>query len=123
MLLSKVFHFDSAHFLPGYEGKCEKLHGHTYKLEITIAGEMNDEGMVLDFARLNRIVQEQVIGILDHNSLNDLMVNPTCEEISLFIWRKLTSEVNLYSIRLWEGKNNSVTVFREDVEAKHKEAS
>jgi len=116
MLLNRIFYFDAAHFLPGYQGKCGKLHGHTYKLEVSIEGKMAESGMILDFSSLSQIVQERVSDILDHNLLNDFMPNPTCEKIAFFIWEKLASKLNLYSLKLWEGKNNSVTLYHSDLD-------
>ena len=49
MLLIKEFEFDAAHYLPEYHGKCEKLHGHTYKLVVKLEGQPDAEGMVMDF--------------------------------------------------------------------------
>ena len=115
MLLSKVFYFDAAHFLKDYPGKCSKLHGHTYRLEVVIEGEPDEKGMVKDFARVGAIVKEKLLSELDHSSLNDLIPNPTCEQIALFIWQKLAPHLNLYYLRLWEGKDNSVILRREDI--------
>ena len=59
MILIKEFEFDAAHYLPEYNGKCEKLHGHTYKLVVKIDGTPDKEGMVIDFVRLKEIVKEE----------------------------------------------------------------
>ena len=52
--ITKIFTFDSAHQLEDYEGKCRQLHGHTYKLEVTVKGEMGENGMVFDFSILKK---------------------------------------------------------------------
>jgi len=49
MLVTKDFNFDAAHFLTKYHGKCEHLHGHTYKLRVTVEGRVQENGLVLDF--------------------------------------------------------------------------
>lgn len=60
--------FSSAHFLPYYEGKCARLHGHTYNVEVRVAGNKNEEEFVIDFAKLKEIVKS-VIDPLDHKVL------------------------------------------------------
>lgn len=115
MLLSKEFKFDAAHFLPNYHGKCEKLHGHTYKLRITIEGQPNEEGMILDFVEMKKIVQEKVINKLDHENLNEIIKNPSAENIAIWIWRQLKNELNLFEIQVWETETSSVTIGRDDV--------
>ncbi len=88
----KEFTFDSAHFLPKYEGNCKNVHGHTYRLIIGIKGKINPEtGMVVDFKELKDIVKRLVIDELDHKMLNDIKVenekhpfpadNPTAENM------------------------------------------
>ena len=56
MFVLKEFEFDAAHYLPEYNGKCERLHGHTYKLVVKVEGTPDKEGMVIDFIRLKNIV-------------------------------------------------------------------
>lgn len=77
---SKIFKFDAAHNLTKYHGKCERLHGHTYKLVVTVKGKLDEQDMVIDFALLKDIVQKEVIDILDHAYLNDIIENPTAEK-------------------------------------------
>lgn len=70
--LTKIFNFETAHALFGYEGKCKNIHGHSYKLYVTILGEPIEEinhpelGMVMDFGDLKKIVNEQIVDKLDH---------------------------------------------------------
>ena len=59
MIVLKEFEFDAAHYLPSYNGKCEHLHGHTYKLVVKVDGRPDMEGMVLDFSLLKKIVQNR----------------------------------------------------------------
>ena len=61
MLLRKEFIFDAAHNLVRYHGKCEALHGHTYRLAVVLEGTPDDEGMILDFCELSSIVKERVV--------------------------------------------------------------
>ena len=61
MKVLKEFEFDAAHYLPSYNGKCEHLHGHTYRLVVMVDGRPDHEGMVLDFTLLKKLVQERVL--------------------------------------------------------------
>lgn len=89
MQVTKEFTFDSAHFLPNYYGQCERMHGHTYKLQVTVEGELGENGLVIDFVVLKRIVKRQVLDKLDHYTLNDIIENPTCENVTRWIWDQL----------------------------------
>ena len=93
MKVGRRFHFDAAHYLPEYKGKCEELHGHTYTLDIVVEGEKNEEGMVLDFNKLEEIVKENVLEELDHKNLNDLFENPTAENIASWIFEQLEDKI------------------------------
>lgn len=70
--LTKIFTFETAHALWGYDGKCKNIHGHSYKLYVTIKGipvdDLDDKknGMVMDFSDLKLIVNSLIIGPLDH---------------------------------------------------------
>lgn len=87
--VTKTFDFDAAHFLPNYYGKCEKLHGHTYNLHVTIEGELGENGLLIDFVILKKIVKERVLNQLDHSHLNDLIPVPSAENIAIWIWEQL----------------------------------
>jgi len=98
---------NAAHNLVSYKGKCESLHGHTYKLQVVVCGERDEEGMVIDFLDLKRIVHEQVLSVLDHSYINDHVPQPTAENIAEWIWNKLyphlrTDRYELIEVRLWE---------------------
>jgi 6-pyruvoyltetrahydropterin/6-carboxytetrahydropterin synthase len=70
--LTKEFNFEMAHALYGYEGKCKNIHGHSYELKVTLIGhvksgtEDSDEGMLVDFGVLKKIVKDQIISPFDH---------------------------------------------------------
>lgn len=89
MLVTKEFEFDAAHFLPNYYGKCERMHGHTYKLQVTIEGKVGQNGLVMDFVILKKMVKEKVLDRLDHYLLNDLLEIPSAENVALWIWDQL----------------------------------
>jgi 6-pyruvoyltetrahydropterin/6-carboxytetrahydropterin synthase len=100
MFVSKEFSFDSAHFLTNYYGKCERVHGHTFKLRITVEGKVQSNGLVIDFVVLKRIVKKQVLDRLDHNLLNDTVENPSAERLSVWIWDQLKDLKKLLSQEL-----------------------
>ena len=114
-------HFSSAHFLPNYKGKCENLHGHNWKVEVTVSGkELDASGMVIDFSDLKRLTGE-VLEELDHKNLNDLDYfkkhSPSSEEIAKYIFDRLTAKIPQGScqteeIRVWETEN-SCAIYRE----------
>lgn len=112
-LLTKEVRFEAAHQLPGHQGKCANLHGHSYKLEVTVRGPVkqvpgaSDDGMVMDFADLSAIIRQSVIHPLDHQFLNDAIgVRSTAENLVFWIWDALLagglSADLLYRLRLWE---------------------
>ncbi|MDI3473023.1 MAG: 6-pyruvoyltetrahydropterin/6-carboxytetrahydropterin synthase [Thermotogaceae bacterium] len=114
--VKKVFTFDAAHNLTKYKGKCEKLHGHTYKLEIKVCGDLNDEEMVLDFSDLSTIVEEEIISKLDHSYINDIIPQPTAEMIAKWIWDKLsnrfrTERYKLQEVTVWETPTSCAIYF------------
>lgn len=90
MFVTKVFTFDAAHALTHYYGKCERLHGHTYRLEVTVEGPLDPRtGLVVDFALLKRVVKRHILNRLDHQNLNDHFENPSAELITQWIWEQL----------------------------------
>ena len=120
MLLKKEFSFDAAHNLVEYHGKCERLHGHTYRLAVTLKGTPDREGMVFDFCELSSLVKEKAIKKLDHSYLNDIIPQPTAENIALWIWRQIEEHsarpnCALYSVEVWETATSSVRIMKEDV--------
>jgi 6-pyruvoyltetrahydropterin/6-carboxytetrahydropterin synthase len=107
MRIRKQFHFEAAHVLPHHTGKCSRLHGHSYRLEVTVAGPLRTAGpatgMVVDFDELAQVVRETVIDALDHRSLNEFLDNPTSENIVAWIWRTLAPRLGqLEELVLWE---------------------
>lgn len=88
--------FSAAHFLRDYDGKCENLHGHNYKVFAHVQGrKLNSGGMLLDFSKLKKTLRS-VCGKLDHTNLNDMEVfgqNPSAERIAGYIYRELVAEM------------------------------
>jgi 6-pyruvoyltetrahydropterin/6-carboxytetrahydropterin synthase len=114
--VTKLFTFDSAHFLPEYDGPCGNLHGHTYLLEIEVCKTKQTkklchyDGMVMDFGDLKDIVESNVVGRLDHQCLNDVLpVIPTAENMVEWIADQLQTSAlgqSVQRIRLWETPNS-----------------
>lgn len=105
--------------LPHHPGKCARLHGHSYRLEVALDGPLQAAGpaagMVQDFELVSRVVKETVIGALDHRSLNELLDNPTAEEIVVWIWRQLEPALpQLSELVLWETRRSSVVLKKGD---------
>jgi 6-pyruvoyltetrahydropterin/6-carboxytetrahydropterin synthase len=87
--ITRKFTFDAAHQLTKYHGKCERMHGHTYMLEVTVEGPVQENGMVVDFVLLKQVVQKKILEKLDHHNLNDQFENPTAEHIAQWIFEQL----------------------------------
>jgi 6-pyruvoyltetrahydropterin/6-carboxytetrahydropterin synthase len=104
------FDFEAAHRLPNHPGKCRELHGHSYRLVVTVDRPVDPEsGMAIDFSDLKRVVREAVVDRLDHKYVNDLIENPTAEVMSVWIWNRLRDPLpGLVEIELWETRNCSV---------------
>lgn len=119
MFITKEFTFDASHFLPKYHGKCENLHGHTYRLAVTLEGEQSEDGLIIDFVILKEVVKTSVIDILDHHHLNDIVSNPSAENMAVWIWEKIVAafekrddlrgKARLFEVRLWETVDSSVS--------------
>ena len=106
--------FSSAHNLRGYKGKCEELHGHNWRVEITVKSAKLDKiGMVLDFKYLKKKLNV-VLDPMDHKYLNKLdyfkKVNPTSENIAEYIYKKLITQVPLLErVTVWENNTSCAT--------------
>ncbi len=115
-------YFSAAHNLRGYRGRCERLHGHNWKVEAEIAsGELNNISMVCDFKEVKKKM-EKVLNKLDHSYLNKLPYfkknNPTSEKIAEFIYYNLKKSIkdkNLFlkGVLVWE-TNDSCAIFSEE---------
>ncbi len=106
--VTKIMHFSAAHSLPDHQGKCRNIHGHTYTVEVTVEGPLQDEGparaMVLDFGDLGDVVARLVVDPLDHQYLNDVLeVVPTAEALAGWMFRTLVDAgLPVTRVRLWE---------------------
>jgi 6-pyruvoyltetrahydropterin/6-carboxytetrahydropterin synthase len=89
--------FSAGHALRGYKGKCENVHGHNYRVRVTVEGPQLDAiGLLSDFTHLKHAVRE-VIGILDHQFMNDLepfkTVNPSAENLAKYFYEEVAARL------------------------------
>jgi 6-pyruvoyltetrahydropterin/6-carboxytetrahydropterin synthase len=107
--VTRTFTFEAAHQLPWHEGKCRNLHGHSYRLEVTVEGPVGPQGIVVDFAAIKEVVERDVIAAYDHRYLNDLLDNPTAELLATEIWKVIeAADLAVARIRLWETADSFV---------------
>lgn len=142
--LTKEFSFEAAHALGGYDGPCREIHGHSYRLFVTIKGTpstdpMNPkQGMVMDFGVLKKIVNEEIISRFDHalvlhttadeglrrvlaeqfDNVVTVEYQPTCEnmldDFAHRLMKRLPEGVMLHSLRLHETASSYAEWFSED---------
>lgn len=140
--VTKEFDFEGAHALMGYDGKCKNIHGHSYRLFVTVKGrvltsqESPKSGMVLDFSLLKKIVNQHVIEKFDHAllmredaplleelkshycSTMSLPFQPTCENLIIYIAQlikeHLPKELELFSLKLYETATSYVEWFADE---------
>ena len=111
-------HFEAAHYLRGYQGKCENVHGHRYKVVVKIGAEkLNEIGLAYDFMDLKKYLKE-TLDRYDHACLNDIKpfdkINPSAENIAATIYkelkRKLAREpITLKAVEAWESPEQGVS--------------
>jgi len=120
-LLTTHVHFAAGHRLRGYQGDCEQLHGHNYKVEIEVrATQLDALGMGVDF-RAIRTAAREVVAVLDHRLLNDIPpfdeVNPTAENIAAYVYEQLGDRLGrvvdrdharVHAVTIWETDRDSV---------------
>lgn len=112
--------FAAAHNLRCYEGECEKLHGHNWKVETTVASKKLDSiGLAVDFKTLKRTL-EDIMETMDHKYLNEIppfdRENPSSENIAKYIFRQYKKAlrvkgVNVAKVKVWESENAAATYY------------
>jgi 6-pyruvoyltetrahydropterin/6-carboxytetrahydropterin synthase len=114
--------FAAGHALRNYRGKCENVHGHNYRCQVTLQGEeLDSAGLLVDFVELKKVVHS-VLDRLDHQWLNDFppfdKLNPSAENMARYIYDEVASGlgeragVSIGAVRLWETDTASVTYRR-----------
>lgn len=112
--------FSAAHQLRGYQGKCEKLHGHNWRVTVAVTAErLNDQGLAMDFHDLKKALRE-VLDQLEHTFLNDIFpftqINPSSENLAKWIYDNMAKKIdddNLHvaSVTVWESDTASASYF------------
>jgi len=115
-------HFSSAHQLRGYQGACERLHGHNWKVQVYVLAEkLNDLDIGIDFHELKKMTEE-VLAPLDHSFLNEIFPftekNPSSENIAKWLYDSLRKkidddDIHLSGVTVWESETASATYFEE----------
>jgi 6-pyruvoyltetrahydropterin/6-carboxytetrahydropterin synthase len=109
--------FAAGHALRGYHGKCENVHGHNYRVELTMEGaELDSIGLLVDFVEVKKMIHT-VVDYLDHRFINDLppfdKVNPSAENLAKYFYDEisasLTPSVRLRQAKIWETAVTSAT--------------
>lgn len=114
--------FSAAHQLRGYMGKCEKLHGHNWKVQVHVTAErLNERDLAIDFHELKRLTNE-IISPLDHTLLNEIFPftekNPSSENIAKWIYYCLKKKINdenieVSAVTVWESDSASATYYED----------
>jgi len=112
--------FSSAHQLRGYKGRCENLHGHNWKVQVTVTAErLNEIGLAMDFHDIKAHTNE-VVSMLDHGMLNDIFpfteINPSSENIAKWIYESLKKKIEregieVSAVTVWESDTASATYY------------
>ena len=112
--------FAAGHALRHYRGKCENVHGHNYKVRVTMEGPRLDSiGLLYDFTHLKKVIRE-IVGGVDHRFLNDLapfdVINPSAENVAKYFFEETTRQMNalpngarIQSVTIWETDTTSAT--------------
>ena len=111
-------HFDAAHYLREYQGKCEQLHGHRFDVVVGLeTQELDDVGLAFDFSVLKGYLKP-ILDRFDHACLNDLapfdQINPSSENIATTVYQELLPQlegksISIYSIEVWESPESCAT--------------
>jgi len=111
-------HFDAAHFLRGYKGKCEALHGHRYRVVVRVgAARLDATGLAYDFTELKQHLND-ILSRFDHTCLNEVppfaKINPSSENMATTVYNELKPKlagapVSLSAIEVWESPHSRVT--------------
>jgi len=115
-------HFDAAHQLMDYKGKCNRLHGHRWDVEVVLCGKLLDRrNMLVDFADVKNGLKELIDGNLDHFCLNETLKepNPTAEYLAHWLYDRIPLTVGtgrLVSVEVWESPECSVKYFEGGVQ-------
>lgn len=142
--ITKEFHFEMSHCLNNYDGACKNIHGHSYKLFVTLRGEPSTDkdsssyGMVMDFTHLKKMIKDNILDVFDHSLViesnspfieaikqidtkkNIVDFQPTCENLVLHFKKQienlLPQNVELYKMVLYETASSCAEWNKDDNE-------
>jgi 6-pyruvoyltetrahydropterin/6-carboxytetrahydropterin synthase len=109
--------FAAGHALRGYRGKCENVHGHNYRVQLTMEGaELDAIGLLVDFVEVKKLIHG-VVAYLDHRFINDLppfdILNPSAENLAKYFYDQVSANlappVRLRQVKIWETDITSAT--------------
>jgi len=105
--------FSAAHFLREYQGKCEKVHGHTFQVEVAVAvRELDRTGLGYDFAEIKKAL---AAALPDHAFLNEAFdFNPSAENLARHLYGELKKSYPVSSVTVWESDDASATYAEDD---------
>ncbi len=115
MRVAREFRFEAAHALRAYKGADEPVHGHSWRLRVTLDAPVGPDGLAFDFVELGRVVSERIVVPLDHTDLSERFEQPSTERIAEWIWQRL-EDLPLFEVRLWEGPDQWVAYRGEQTE-------
>jgi 6-pyruvoyltetrahydropterin/6-carboxytetrahydropterin synthase len=106
VIVCRDFDFEASHQLPLHPGRCRRLHGHSYRLRVACEAPVDARtGIAIDFGDIKRVVHERVIDALDHTHLNDLLAQPSAENVCVWAWERLTGAgLPVRELTLWESR-------------------
>ncbi len=100
----REFTFEAAHHLPKFPDghKCKRLHGHSYSVRIYVVGEIDETGIIIDFATISDVWKEYCHSVLDHRCLNEVrgLENPTAEYLSRWIFDQMAAGIHSDSVKV-----------------------
>lgn len=112
--VTRSFTFEAAHSLPWHPGKCRRMHGHHYRVDVTVEGPIDERGVVVDFDDLAAVLDAETVDRYDHRCLNDFFDNPTAEIVAQDVWKRVEAAgVRIVALRLWETPDSSVELLAE----------
>jgi 6-pyruvoyltetrahydropterin/6-carboxytetrahydropterin synthase len=110
--------FAAGHALRNYRGKCENVHGHNYRVQVTVEGEaLNPTGLLLDFADMKKLIRA-IVARLDHQFLNEIApfdaINPSAENMARYFYDEISSGLSapgprIREVKIWETDITSAT--------------
>lgn len=117
MFVTKDIEIEAAHNLLAYRGKCEHLHGHRWKIQVTVKQPVGPNGLAFDFTELGGVLRERIFERVDHRYLNEILPQPSAENLAIWVWAQL-KDLPLHEVKVWETATSFVTYHGDEPEMK-----